>query len=100
LPPRRSGRAEKDFSDRGDDFMRGFYEDYTREKQSGGRQRDSPVMIRRNSLTAVSGFFRKLFTAVLYIAATALSSVGLTTLINKPLRDMLFGLARKTFFGN
>jgi hypothetical protein len=84
--------------------MRGFYEDYKREKQNGGRQRDTPAnghaMIRRNGLTAVSGFFRKLFTAVLYIAATALSSVGLTTLINKPLRDMLFGLARKTFFGN
>jgi hypothetical protein len=80
--------------------MRGFYEDYQKEKQETGGARDRPAMIRRNAGTAIIGFIAKLFTAVLYIAATALSSVGLTTLINKPLRDMLFELARKTFFGN
>jgi len=79
--------------------MRGFYEDYQKEKQNEGRQRDSPAMIHGGAGRAVLGFFHKLFTAVLYIAATALSSVGLTTLLNKPLRDMLFELARKMFFG-
>lgn len=79
--------------------MRGFYEDYQKEKQGDFRQRDRPAMIRGGAGTAVLGFFHKLFTAVLYIAATALSSVGLTTLLNKPLRDMLFELARKVFFG-
>ena len=114
--------------------MRGFYEDYQKEKQETGGARDRPanngvpakpigfvgrggttecsecplqsgrsgtkfVTTRRNAGTAVAGFFTKLFTAVLYLAATALSSVGLTTLINKPLRDMLFELVRKTFYG-
>ena len=78
---------------------RGFYEDYQREKQSEGHQRDRPAMIRRGAGTAVLSFFQKLFTAVLYLTATVLSSVGLTTLINKPLRDMLFELAKKVFFG-
>ena len=79
--------------------MRGFYEDYQREKQSGS-QRDRPAMIRKGAGTAVLRFFHKLFTAVLYVAATALSSVGITTLINKTLRDMLVELVTKTFFGN
>jgi len=77
----------------------GFYEDYQKEKQVTGRQRDGPVMIQKSAGTAVLSFFHKLFTAVLYLAATALSSVGLTTLINKPLRDMLFELVQKVFFG-
>jgi hypothetical protein len=80
--------------------MRGFFEDYQKEKQNEGQRRDRPAMIRGSAGTAVMGFFGKLFTAVLYIAATALSSVGLTTLLNKPLRDMLFALARKVFFGD
>ena len=79
--------------------MRGFYEDYQKEKQGENQQRDRPAMIRRSAGAAVTGFFGRLFTAVLYLAATALSSVGLTTLINKPLRDMLFELVRRTFFG-
>ena len=70
-----------------------------REKQ-GGRPRDRPVMIRKNAGMAVLSFFHKLFTAVLYLAATVLSSVGITTLINKALRDLLFELITKTFFGN
>ena len=79
--------------------MRGFYEDYQREKHSGD-PRDRPAIVTRGAGAAVWWFLTKLFTAVLYIAATALSSVGLTTLINKPLRDMLFELVRRTFFGN
>ena len=75
---------------------RGFYDDYQREKQTGGQQR--PV-IRKSAGAAVTGFFGKLLTAALYLTATALSSVGLTTLINKPLRDMLFELVRKLFSG-
>jgi hypothetical protein len=78
--------------------MRGFYEDYRKEKQSGDA-RDRPAMIRRNAGMAVAVFFSKLFTAVLYLTATILSSVGLTTLINKLLRDMLFDIARSVFLG-
>jgi hypothetical protein len=82
--------------------VRGFYEDYIREKQAGQNQSDRPhsdrsVMIRQRKGTAVLAFIRKLFTAVIYLAASALSSVGLTTLINKPLRDMLLELVTKTF---
>jgi len=73
---------------------RGFFEDYQKNKQSGTQQR--PI-IRNNIGTAITGFLGKLMTAVLYLTATALSSVGLTTLINKPLRDMLFELVRKLF---
>jgi hypothetical protein len=79
--------------------LRGFYEDYQKEKQAGNGARDRPATIRHRAGTAVMSFFTKLFTAVLYIAATALSSVGLTTLINKPLRDLLFDLARRVFSG-
>ena len=50
--------------------------------------------------TTVIEFFKSLITAVLYFAAVVLSSVGLTTLANKPLRDMLIDLVTKTFFGN
>ena len=74
---------------------RGFYEDYQREKQTG-----THPIIRNSAGTAAMGFLVKLMTAVLYLAATALSSVGLTTLINKPLRDMLFELVGKLFSGN
>jgi len=79
---------------------RGFYEDYQREKRGEGLARDRPAMIRRSGLTAVTSFFSKLFTAVLYLSATVLSSIGLTTLINKPLRDMLFALVRSVFYGS
>ena len=75
---------------------RGFYEDYQREKQTGTQQRS---IIKNSAGTAVMGFFGKLLTAFLYLAATALSSVGLTTLINKPLRDMLFELVGNLFSG-
>ena len=79
--------------------MRGFYDDYQRKKQ-GGNPRDRPAIIRKNAGTTVLSFFHKLFTTVLYLAASALSSVGITTLINKDLRDMLVELVSKTFFGN
>ena len=77
---------------------RGFYEEYQREKNNEN-QRDRPAIIRRNAGTAIMSFFHKFFTAVLYFTASVLSSVGLTTLINKPLRDMLAELVKKTFFG-
>ncbi|MDR2089112.1 MAG: hypothetical protein LBP73_07125 [Clostridiales Family XIII bacterium] len=77
--------------------MRGFYEDYRRQKQIGGVG-SVPVPTHGGAGAAVV-FFGKLFAAVLYAAATALSCVGLTTLINKPLRDMLFDIARSAFFG-
>jgi hypothetical protein len=82
------------------DTVRGFYEDYRRENRDGERRRDPPAMTRGGAGAAVLSFFRKLFAAALYIAVTAMSSVGLTTILNKPLRDMLFELARKTFFGS
>ena len=81
-------------------MQRGFYEDYQREKENENHQRDRPAVIRRSAGTAVLSFFHKLFIAVLYLNATVLSSVGVTTLINKPLRDMLVELVKKTFFGN
>jgi hypothetical protein len=93
---------------------RGFYEDYQEDglmlskttSNVGQRekryveQRERPAMIRKNMGTAVIGLFAKLFTAILYLAATALSSVGLTTLINKPLRDLLFETVANLFIGN
>jgi hypothetical protein len=81
-------------------FMRGFYENYKFERRGDNRERDGPAVIRGGAGTAISGFFAKFFAAVLHVAAATLSSIGLTTLINKPLRDMLFVLARNTFFGN
>ncbi|MDR2903088.1 MAG: hypothetical protein LBU77_01045 [Clostridiales bacterium] len=76
-----------------------FFEDYQRKKQENCRPRDRPAMINKGFGTAVLGFFQKLFTAVLYLLATVLSSIGLTVLLNKPLRDMLFELALTVFFG-
>jgi hypothetical protein len=80
--------------------VRGFYEDYQKEKRGEERQRDRPAVIYGGAGAAAIGFFHKFLAAVLYLAATALSSVGLTTLLNKPLRDMLLELACRTFFGN
>jgi hypothetical protein len=79
--------------------LRDFYEDYERKRHGEARQRDSPAMIRRSGFTAVKSFFTKLFTAVLYIVITALSGAGLTALLYKPIRDMLFELVQNTFFG-
>ena len=79
--------------------VRRFYEDYQRER-SGGAGRAGPPVIRKNAGTAVVGFFTGSITAVLCLAATILSSVGLTVLINKPLRDMLFAFARSVFTGD
>ena len=47
---------------------------------------------------AVIEFIMKLFTAVLYLCVIALSSVGLTTLLNRPLRDMMFEIIQNIFF--
>jgi hypothetical protein len=79
---------------------RSFFEHYQKEKQDENRERAGPAVIRQSAMSAAIDFLGKLFSAVFHIAAAALSSVGLTTLINKPLREMLFALARSTFFGN
>ncbi len=79
--------------------MRSFFEDYQREKHGGGRQRDRPALIRRGAGAAVWSFFRKLFTAVLYAAVTALSGAGLAALLHEPSREMLLELAVNTFWG-
>jgi len=73
--------------------MPGFYDDYKREKQ-----KSQPTVIKRSLGTAVFEFVTKLFTAVFYLCAILLSSVGLTTLINRPLRDMLYELIKNIFF--
>jgi len=78
-------------------LKRGFYESYKQDKEQHERQ---IIMQNTGFGTAVIEFFKSLITAVLYLAAVALSSIGLTTLANKPLRDMLFDLVIKTFFGN
>ena len=78
-------------------MKRGFYESYKQDKEQHERQ---IIMQNTGFGTAVIEFFKSLITAVLYLAAVALSSIGLTTLANKPLRDMLFDLVIKTFFGN
>ena len=79
---------------------RGFYEEYQREKLNEGYQRDRPAVIHRGAGNLIVTFLHKLLAAVIYLTITALSSVGLTTLINQPLRDLLFDLARKVFFGD
>ena len=82
--------------------MRGFYEDYQREKNDrhGGNIRDRPTIIKRGMGTSILWFLAKLLSTIIYTAVTALSSVGLTTLINKPLRDMLIEIVKKTFMGD
>ena len=78
---------------------RGFYEDYIKAKtQNQTEHTERPAMIRRSFGTAVFEFLAKLFTAVLYLCVIFLSSVGLTTLINRPLRDMLFEIIQNMFF--
>lgn len=80
-------------------MKRGFYEDFN--KESGGKGSAEHRIIIRNAgaLAAVGEFLRSLFTALLYISAIALSSVGLTALLNKPIRDMMIELIQRTFFG-
>lgn len=78
---------------------RGFYEDYQKNKEQKVGS-DRPVLIRNSAASAIASFISRLITTVMYLAAICLSSVGLTTLINKPLRDMLFELISKLFFGN
>ena len=78
-------------------LKRGFYESYRHDRE----RQERPIIVRNAGFgTAVIEFFRSLITAVLYLAAVVLSSVGLTTLANKPLRDMLIDLVIKTFFGS
>jgi len=78
-------------------LRRGFYEGYRQDKEKQERQ----IIVQNAGFgTAAIEFFKSLITAVLYFAAVVLSSVGLTTLANKPLRDMLIDLVTKTFFGN
>ena len=79
--------------------MRNFFEDYQRETQGGGRQRDRPALIRRGFGAAVWSVFTKLLIAVSFAAATALSGAGLAALLHEPSRDMLFELAVNTFWG-
>jgi len=77
--------------------MPGFYEDYRRKKQKS-QNNNKTVVIKRSFGMAVFEFMAKLFTAVLYLCVIFLSSVGLTTLINRPLRDMLFEIIQNMFF--
>jgi hypothetical protein len=79
-------------------LKRRFYEDF---KADCGKTAAEHRVIVRNAgvLAAVGEFLRGLVTALLYISAVALSSVGLTALLTKPIRDMLIELAQKTFFG-
>ena len=78
---------------------RGFYEDYIKDKtQKQMEHTERPAMIRQSFGTAVIEFFSKLFAAVFYLCVITLSSTGLTCLINRPIRDMLFELVKNMFF--
>ena len=80
-------------------MKRGFYEDFKRES-NGKATAEHRVIVRNAGVLAMVGeFLRGVFTALMYISAIALSSVGLTAILNKPIRDMLLELARRTFFG-
>jgi hypothetical protein len=79
-------------------LKRSFYEDFKADR--GKTAAEHRVIVRNTGvLAAVGEFLRGLLTTALYISAVALSSVGLTALLNKPIRDMLIELVQKTFFG-
>ena len=84
----------------------GFYEDYraARELEKSKETqvhmpRDRPALIRRGFGAAVCRFFRGLLSAVLYTTALILSSVGMTTLLHKNLRDLLIEVMARMVFG-
>jgi len=82
---------------------RGFYEEYKRDVHDGPRgneQHNRPVLIQHGFRMAVWSVFTKLFAAIFYVMVLLLSSTGLTTLMYKPLRDMLIEIFTKTIFGS
>ena len=78
---------------------RGFYEDYKQEKQKNHEvQTNRPAMIRHSFGAAVMEFIIRLFTAVFYLAVIILANIGLVTILNAPIRDMLFELVKNVLF--
>lgn len=72
----------------------GFYEDYQQEKERRGK----PAFVSHGG-TAATRLFKKLAAAVLYLFAVFLSGVGLVTLIDAPMRDMLIKLVTRLVSG-
>ena len=58
---------------------------------------NSPPVIRRGGGTIFLEFLTKFFYGVFYLTLIMIASVGVTTLINGQLRDMLFELVKNTF---
>jgi|GEM_PF-4381629 len=79
---------------------RGFYESYKEQKETQAHMpRDRPALIRRGIGAAVWRLFRGLLSTVFFTMALILSSVGLTTLLHKPLRDLLIEVLARMVFG-
>jgi len=78
---------------------RGFYEDYKQERQKNQADHtDRPAMIRHSFGTAVIEFIIKFITAIFYLTIIILANIGLVTILNAPIRDMLFELVRNVLF--
>ena len=78
---------------------RGFYEDYKQEKQKNHElQTNRPAMIRHSFGMAVIEFIIKFITAVFYLVIIILANIGLVTILNAPIRDMLFNLVKNVLF--
>ena len=88
--------------------MSGFYKEFKEKKQRQereaqareqyGAEENRPIIINDRANTSlrffrhVSGVFGIFFRIIFYIAVTLLSSVGLTALINQPIREQLIQL--------
>ena len=68
-------------------MKKGFFESYSAETAQKERQ---IIVQKKGALAVIGDFFTSLVTAIMYICMVILSSIGLTTLLNRPLRDMLF----------
>ncbi len=75
-------------------MKKGFYESYKQEKG----QQERPIIVRNASfVSAFVELFGALITAVLYFCTAVLASVGLTTLLNKALRDLFVEMVLQLF---
>lgn len=73
-------------------MKKSFFEQY-----NNNNERETIILGNRSFASAVISFLEQLVHLVLYVLTMGLASVGLTTLANKPLRDLFIEMVKKLF---
>ena len=88
------------FSQRGPEQMANKFFEFFEQTDQKEKFNGKPLIRRRGFLSPVSDTITDILIPLSCIALIDLTAMGFVSLVNKPLRDMIFSYAAKLFFGS